>query len=451
MSEFSSFKPDGVHEYFFKDATARDSVKDVWKGNGIMGAKNLLPNTAESKTEDYMTFTVNADKSIKMNGSNSTYSQLQLVIGSTKFKSGQYIISTGVPEIYNYDRNFGILIYSVSGSTKVLVDTIYYEEKTLTLSDVYTAYEFVLFVAARADINNKTIYPMVRIAIDPDDTYVPYVMTNEELMNNSSSASWSDLSGKPFTSLNTDEFTVTDGVLCESVPTIYKHVTPANVTSNVLNVGTINISSDKIFKLIVQIDRSDSSSEVEFSSITFTDINGTTISGGVCCKHGYRGGGDISNTQTITVSLYPSKQYKDYAEFIYSKYASATSNYYVWILNSNISFIESDFNNGKWGIRKYSNGSGDISALDSINIQITTGNLFLLFLDEYDYSFSNNGKHVYYITISNNQQTPVPSGIVLGSSTWSGATVSYSNSGGFPTITITSTAGLVSYRLYNIS
>ena len=36
-------------------------------------------------------------------------------------------------------------------------------------------------VASGKTANNDVFYPMLRLASDPDDTYVPYVMTNKEL------------------------------------------------------------------------------------------------------------------------------------------------------------------------------------------------------------------------------------------------------------------------------
>ena len=51
---------------------------------------------------------------------------------------------------------------------------------TFTVPSTATKYDFQLYVRVGKSVN-ATLYPMIRLASDPDNTYVPYAKTNKEL------------------------------------------------------------------------------------------------------------------------------------------------------------------------------------------------------------------------------------------------------------------------------
>lgn len=145
----------------------------------ILGAKNLLENKLSSKTKNSIVCTVNADKSITLNGTNSSGTTVGFVLSNdadalttsydTPFKSGEtYIFSGGgTGDPYNIR-----LLYK-NGSYVTPTQNAPY---TLT-ADVACVY---IAVGGSATVN-ATVKPMIRLASDPDDTYVPHAMTNLEL------------------------------------------------------------------------------------------------------------------------------------------------------------------------------------------------------------------------------------------------------------------------------
>lgn len=127
--------------------------------------KNLLKNTATTKTVSGITFTVNTDGSVTVNGTNtSSVSAYIQLCGLVDYGDGKLTASIGqnVVDVYMaiYDSNWD---WIGTGS----VGTISWEnngKKRLVR----------LVVKAGATINNITIYPMIRDADITDDTYEPY-------------------------------------------------------------------------------------------------------------------------------------------------------------------------------------------------------------------------------------------------------------------------------------
>ena len=123
--------------------------------------KNLLPNTAVSVTKNGLTYTVNNDGSITVNGtcdSNSFFT----VCESIKLPKGEYILS-GNPKGITYSQ---VRLYvdkydSMTESHKITLETA----KALIVN----------IVVFRGEVLNNVIFkPMLRLASDTDATYVPY-------------------------------------------------------------------------------------------------------------------------------------------------------------------------------------------------------------------------------------------------------------------------------------
>ena len=146
----------------------------------VLGAKNLLkyPYGNTTKTENNVTFTDNGDGTITANTSAAASANtsfmlaMAFVYGLDKdaFLSGiPSGISSAISDILlwdetaskgYYDNGNGVLIpASISGHI------------------VNIAFR----VKSGQTVSNLTIKPMLRLASDPDDTYVPYAMTNREM------------------------------------------------------------------------------------------------------------------------------------------------------------------------------------------------------------------------------------------------------------------------------
>lgn len=136
------------------------------------GGKNLLPNTGTSTTINGVTFTVNADGSVTVNGTATAtadyYGMAQVSLGS-----GTFALS-GCPEGGSEQTYFlGVRVnnsWSASGKD-------YGDGKTVT--GEITRWAITIRSGYTAD--NLTFYPMLRDASIQDDTYVPYGMSNAEL------------------------------------------------------------------------------------------------------------------------------------------------------------------------------------------------------------------------------------------------------------------------------
>jgi len=159
------------------DFATPSDIEQIYADNGVLGAKNLLPNNATSQTVNGVTFTVNADKSVTVNGT---------ATGETGF---------------NINRNLATILevgksYILSGCTGGSANTYYLQY--LTWNGPYSRNNYDgdtnivaqnsgdyvslrILVRNGVTINNVTFYPVIRLASDPDDTYQPYAMTNREL------------------------------------------------------------------------------------------------------------------------------------------------------------------------------------------------------------------------------------------------------------------------------
>lgn len=129
----------------------------------MVKGKNELQNTAQSKTDAGLTYTVNDDKSVTVNG---TATGLSIVkVGSFK----------------NTDRDL-ILSGCPSGGNTNTYKLSYYHETTqvndfgngVTLPQNDLTYEVRIVIYGGTTINNLTFYPMIRKASIKDSSYAPY-------------------------------------------------------------------------------------------------------------------------------------------------------------------------------------------------------------------------------------------------------------------------------------
>lgn len=145
----------------------------------ILGAKNVLPNTATTQVINGVTFTVNSDGSVTCSGT---------ATADTWFKINDLVPITWPDNTYMLSKCPGVYTW---GSVQVqLYDSsntylrAYYatpNEDTLIVSSSDAKYIATFIVVTNGKTINTTVYPMVRPASIKDDTYVPYTMTNKEL------------------------------------------------------------------------------------------------------------------------------------------------------------------------------------------------------------------------------------------------------------------------------
>lgn len=159
--------------------SVEEEIEQIYADNGVLGAKNLLPNNAISQTRNGVTFTVNADGSITANG--TATEQINFSI-------------TGANYTYNLQED-AIISGSKDGGTATTYEVIFWDDTAqiayrsregvdalIPTANVYGHRVSASFmVRSGAVLDNVTVYPMLRLASDPDDTYVPYAMTNKEL------------------------------------------------------------------------------------------------------------------------------------------------------------------------------------------------------------------------------------------------------------------------------
>ncbi|MBQ8435505.1 MAG: hypothetical protein IJX24_05795, partial [Oscillospiraceae bacterium] len=133
--------------------------------------KNLLKNTAETKTINGVTFTVNEDGSVTVNGTAAATTNFHLN-NYVKLEAGRQYILTGCPE--GGDTNSSYRLYGLTNGGN-WVGT----GNDTGSGSLFTAYDFPSFtyriiVYSGATVDNLTFYPMIRDADITDSTFEPY-------------------------------------------------------------------------------------------------------------------------------------------------------------------------------------------------------------------------------------------------------------------------------------
>jgi hypothetical protein len=141
------------------------------------GAKNLLEITAATQTINGVTFTVNADQTITVNGTNTESATALFTINDLEIPAGESYTLTGCPAggsnstfylgSLNTTNWQEYILDTGNGGTKAL-------QTTLTI-------RFRIGVRPGVTANNLVFKPMLRPALITDSTFVPYAPTNREL------------------------------------------------------------------------------------------------------------------------------------------------------------------------------------------------------------------------------------------------------------------------------
>lgn len=155
-----------------------------YKDNGILGAKNFLPNQVSTTAGNVTGITHNDDGTVTIAPRTGIpYGEIYFSVRGTRdffLPNGTYIMSGG--------RDSNIFLragytdkdgqYAVYGDANV-TDLIFTVDGCNLRDD--GAY-LTTWLYVNGDVSSQlTIYPMIRLATDSDDTYQPCAMTNREL------------------------------------------------------------------------------------------------------------------------------------------------------------------------------------------------------------------------------------------------------------------------------
>ena len=174
MSDLTSFVDGNNVEYGFNDTTARTGISNVRAEQTVLGSKNLCV-TFPSLTRYGATFTVDSDGCVHVSNTATQQTEDQV---SFILKKGTYVVS-GSPT-GSTSGQYDIYIQKGNPSTTIARA---YDGSTMTefTLDSDTSIKVNCRVPSGALDTTKIFKPMIRLATDPDDTYVPYAMTNRDL------------------------------------------------------------------------------------------------------------------------------------------------------------------------------------------------------------------------------------------------------------------------------
>lgn len=142
--------------------------------------KNLLEIKAKSTTTNGITFTVNDDKSVTIDGTakdTATFILNNTTIGKL-LKNGKYILS-GVQD--KDQQSYFLRFYNYDGANHMVDVTG--KEKTVNFTNENGSCNIAIVVWKDAVVNNISLHPMLRPADIKDDTFEPYTPSLQEQIN----------------------------------------------------------------------------------------------------------------------------------------------------------------------------------------------------------------------------------------------------------------------------
>ena len=154
--------------------------KMSYADNGILGAKNLLPNNKTTATVSGITYTSQSDGSFIVTGATTTSPSYSDVMSSFTLPAGTYIFSSPNTGITS---DIELVLDDITSGTAVRVSTLYDSTAvTFTLGSTRTLHCY-MWINSNITLPSGGVhfYPMIRLASDTDSTYQPYAMTNKEL------------------------------------------------------------------------------------------------------------------------------------------------------------------------------------------------------------------------------------------------------------------------------
>ncbi len=181
------------------DATADEKISDesqvIFEVMGQMGAKNLLPNIASSGSyASSGTVTKNANGSLTINGTFDAVTTINI-----DYLNGLPNAVFDVTDLVGTDIAVKLLDTALSGitlqvgyfnsaGTRSSLETVSTKANITFPAGAVKSATYLRIASGTYD--NVTVYPMMQLASDTDDTYQPYAPTNKTL--NEEKVSWKD-------------------------------------------------------------------------------------------------------------------------------------------------------------------------------------------------------------------------------------------------------------------
>ena len=134
--------------------------------------KNLLKNIAASQTINGITFTVNDDGTVLVNGTATATAQINLVGTRQQLYKGKYIVS-GCPTGGNNKYRINVAYYSLSNAY-IGGRNDWGNGNSLNFESEDVLIAVSIIINANQTVNNLLFEPMIRLATITNDTYEPY-------------------------------------------------------------------------------------------------------------------------------------------------------------------------------------------------------------------------------------------------------------------------------------
>ena len=132
--------------------------------------KNFLENTGVSNTSNGVTFTINDDKTILVDGNNDGTANSSFIINNYSLKAGTYILN-GCPS-GGSSTTYRLAIQKTSGWSILGLDTGS-GSKQFTIDEA-TNVQVAIFIQKGQTVSNLLFKPMIRLSSIIDDTYEQY-------------------------------------------------------------------------------------------------------------------------------------------------------------------------------------------------------------------------------------------------------------------------------------
>ena len=207
-------------------------IEEIKNTLGYTASKNLLENTATTTTSSGITYTVNEDGSVTLNGTTPTTSESQIFINRNFYLSkGKYILSGCTGD--GATNKYYVQLYKSAGTSVNAVDIG--QGATFVIADDNPINYIRILIGQGQVFDNVTFYPMIRKADITDDTYEPYGKSDVDsrLSDLKSALEWK-LQGETTSSTSI------------KLPNDYKEIKLISIDKNNRNVITFTISKQEI-------------------------------------------------------------------------------------------------------------------------------------------------------------------------------------------------------------
>lgn len=143
--------------------------------------KNLLENKGNTKTENGITFHINDDKSITINGISTATPLIVINTSSPIYYQGlQLIASLGCD---NEAVHMAVGYFEENGDYVDSLVIINGAEDTFVYPSNAAKMRIYIFVSSNVQFNDVTVYPMIRLAENTTSIYEPYTVSQSLMLN----------------------------------------------------------------------------------------------------------------------------------------------------------------------------------------------------------------------------------------------------------------------------